>query len=108
MGGVRVDVAASTGCMSLAYLKMAVSHACRRVFIGAPSRSMVVLGGIVVAIVGFLVGLLITEVLIGNPANSSGFDWQLWTDVVLAIVGGGGGSAVARRFMHRSANASLK
>jgi hypothetical protein len=38
---------------------------------------MVVLGGIVGAIVGFLIGLVITEVIIGNPANSSGFDWQL-------------------------------
>ena len=67
---------------------------------------MVVLGGIVGAIVGFLIGLLITEVIIGNPANSSGFDWQLWTDVVLAIAGAVAGSAVARRFMDRSANAS--
>ena len=47
---------------------------------------MVVLGGIVGAIMGFLLGLLITEVIVGNPANGSGFDWQLWTDVVLAIV----------------------
>ena len=61
---------------------------------------MVVLGGIVGAIVGFL----ITEVIIGNPANSSGFDWQLWTEVVLAIAGALAGSAVARRFMHRGAN----
>jgi hypothetical protein len=67
---------------------------------------MVVLGGIAGAIVGFVIGLLITEVIIGNPANSSGFDWQLWTDVVLTIVGAAAGSAVARRFMDRSPNAS--
>jgi hypothetical protein len=64
---------------------------------------MVVLGGVVGAIVGFLIGLLITEVLIGNPANSSGFDWQLWTDVVLAIVGGLAGSALAQRFIRSHA-----
>jgi hypothetical protein len=38
---------------------------------------MVVLGGILRAIAGFLVALLITEVLIGNPPNQTGFDWAL-------------------------------
>jgi hypothetical protein len=67
---------------------------------------MLVLGGIVGAILGFLVGLLITEVIIGNPANGSGFDWQLWTDVVLAIVGAIAGSSLARRFSNRNAKTS--
>jgi uncharacterized membrane protein YvlD (DUF360 family) len=47
--------------------------------------------------VGFLIGLLITEVIIGNPANSSGFDWQFWTDIVLALVGALVGSQLGRR-----------
>jgi hypothetical protein len=59
---------------------------------------VVVIGGIVGAIVGFLIGLLITEVIIGNPANSSGFDWQFWTDIVLALAGGLVGAEIARRF----------
>jgi hypothetical protein len=59
---------------------------------------MVALGGIAGAVFGFLVGLLITEVIIGNAANSSGFDWQFWTDVVLALVGALAGAALARRF----------
>lgn len=66
---------------------------------------MVVLGGIVGGIVGFLIGLLITEAIIGTPADSSGFDWQFWTDVVLAIAGALAGSAVARRFVQGSAGA---
>jgi hypothetical protein len=62
---------------------------------------VVVLGGIVGAILGFLVGLLITEAIVGNPANGSGFDWQLWTDVALAIVGAIAGSSLARRLVNR-------
>jgi uncharacterized membrane protein len=59
--------------------------------------ALIVLGGIVGAILGFLLGLLITEVIVGNSANSSGFDWQLWTDVTLAIVGALAGSSLVRR-----------
>jgi hypothetical protein len=70
---------------------------------GLPSLKMMVLGGIAGAILGFLVGLLITEVIVGNPANGSGFDWQLWTDVVLAIGGAVAGSSLARRFVNRKA-----
>jgi H+/Cl- antiporter ClcA len=59
---------------------------------------MVVLGGIAGAVVGFLLALLITEVIIGNPANSSGFDWRFWTDVVLTLVGALAGTVAVRRF----------
>jgi hypothetical protein len=59
---------------------------------------MVVLGGIAGAVVGFLVALLITEVIAGNPANSSGFDWQFWTDVALTLIGAFAGTAAVRRF----------
>jgi hypothetical protein len=62
---------------------------------------MVVLGGIAGAVVGFLVGLLITEAIIGNPANGSSFDWQFWVDLGLAIVGALAGSAIARTFVSR-------
>jgi uncharacterized membrane protein YeaQ/YmgE (transglycosylase-associated protein family) len=58
------------------------------------------------AILGFLVGLLITEVIVGNRANSSGFDWQFWTDVVLAIVGAVAGSSLARQLVSRRVKAS--
>ena len=69
---------------------------------------MVVLGGVLGGLVGFGVGLLITEVIVGNPANQSGFDWQFWTDIVLAVVGVGIGIAAARRYVtqrsgHRTA-----
>jgi ABC-type antimicrobial peptide transport system permease subunit len=68
---------------------------------------MVVLGGIVGMIMGFLLGLLITQVLEQFPTiRNSSFDGAFWTDVTLAIVGALVGSAVARRFMHRSTNAS--
>jgi uncharacterized membrane protein YvlD (DUF360 family) len=59
---------------------------------------MVILGGIVGGLVGFGLGLLITEVIVGNSASGSGFDWQFWTDIVLAIVGALAGVAVARRY----------
>ena len=62
---------------------------------------MAVVGGIVGALLGFGVGLLLTEVIIGNPANHSGFDWAFWTDAVLAIVGALVGVALARRFRAR-------
>ena len=55
------------------------------------------LGGIVGAIVGFGIGLLITEVIVGNSGTGSGFDWQFWTDILLAVVGALTGAAVARR-----------
>ena len=85
---------------------MSVARPCRARFVGVAFGPMVVLGGIVGAIMGFLLGLLITEVIVGNPANGSGFDWQLWTDVVLAIVGALAGSALARRLVRPSAKAS--
>jgi uncharacterized membrane protein YvlD (DUF360 family) len=59
---------------------------------------MVILGGIVGGLVAFGLGLLITEVIVGNSASGSGFDWQFWTDIVLAIVGALAGVAVARRY----------
>jgi uncharacterized membrane protein YvlD (DUF360 family) len=64
------------------------------------------LGGIVGAIVGFGVGLLITEVIVGNSASGAGFDWQFWTDIVLAVVGALMGSALARRLGNRSPGAA--
>jgi hypothetical protein len=65
---------------------------------------MVVLGGIVGALVGFGVGLLITEAIIGNSASGSGFDWQFWTDIVLAIVGALAGVSLARRLTNPKSN----
>jgi hypothetical protein len=64
--------------------------------------TMTWLGGIVGAIVGFGIGLLITEVIVGNSATGSGFDWQFWTDILLAVVGALTGAAVARRLGNRS------
>jgi uncharacterized membrane protein YvlD (DUF360 family) len=58
---------------------------------------MVAIGGIVGGLVGFGIGLLITEAIIGNSATGTGFDWQFWTDIVLAIVGELVGIVVARR-----------
>jgi uncharacterized membrane protein YvlD (DUF360 family) len=65
---------------------------------GAYALSMVVLGGIAGAIAGFLLSLLITEVLIGNPPNQTGFDWAFWTDILLTIIGAVFGSVLGRRF----------
>lgn len=59
---------------------------------------MVALGGVVGGLVGFGIGLLITEVIVGNSASGTGFDWQFWTDIVLAIVGVLVGISVARRW----------
>ena len=58
---------------------------------------MTVLGGIVGAIVGFGVGLLVTEVIIGNPANQSGFDWILVTDIAFTTLGALAGVSLVRR-----------
>jgi hypothetical protein len=55
------------------------------------------LGAIVGALLGFGVGLLVTEVIFSNPASGSGFDWQFWTDVILAVVGALAGIALTRR-----------
>jgi ABC-type antimicrobial peptide transport system permease subunit len=66
---------------------------------------MVLLGGIVGAILGFLVGLLITEVIFSNPAGGSN-DWQLWVDVVLTAAGALAGTSLTRRFVNRNAKAS--
>jgi hypothetical protein len=66
---------------------------------------MAILGGIVGALVGFGLGLLITEAIIGTPADGTGFDWQFWTDIVLTVVGAMVGVSVARRYVaHRSAH----
>jgi uncharacterized membrane protein YvlD (DUF360 family) len=65
---------------------------------GAYALRMVVLGGIAGAIAGFLLSLLITEVLIGNPPNQTGFDWAFWTDILLTIIGAVFGSVLGRRF----------
>jgi hypothetical protein len=63
---------------------------------------MAVLGAIGGAVAGFLLALLITEVLIGNPPNQTGFDWALWTDVLLTIGGAVAGFLLARRFNSRT------
>jgi ABC-type lipoprotein release transport system permease subunit len=63
---------------------------------------MVVLGGILGAILGFLIALLFTEVIFSNPPKGSGFDWQLWTDVLLTIAGALAGSSLTRRFVKPS------
>jgi ABC-type antimicrobial peptide transport system permease subunit len=55
------------------------------------------IGGIVGGLVGFGIGLLITEAIIGNSATGAGFDWQFWTDIVVTIVGVLVGISVARR-----------
>jgi len=60
---------------------------------------MVVLGGVVGGVAAFGLALLITEVIVGNPANHSGFDWAFWTDVVLTIVGVLAGASLARRYV---------
>ncbi|HET7743224.1 MAG TPA: hypothetical protein VFK76_00630 [Gaiellaceae bacterium] len=62
---------------------------------------MAVVGGVVGGLVGFGIGLLITEVIIGNPADQSGVDWAFWTDIVLAIAGAIVGVALARRTRDR-------
>ena len=56
------------------------------------------MGGIVGGIVGFGVGLLITEVIIGNPPITQAFDWAFWADAVLVVVGVLVGVALARRY----------
>jgi hypothetical protein len=59
---------------------------------------VVVLGGIAGGVLGFLIGLVISEVIFSNSASQSGFDWQFWTDILLAIVGVLTGAALARRW----------
>jgi hypothetical protein len=66
------------------------------------------LGGIVGAIVGFGVGLLITEVIIGNSASGTGFDWQFWTDVVLTVVGALVGSQLVRHLANRPSSTAAR
>ena len=63
---------------------------------------MVVVGGIVGAIVGFGLGLLITEVIIGNPPDQTGFDWVFWFDIVLLVIGAIAGAGLLRRLRERS------
>jgi ABC-type lipoprotein release transport system permease subunit len=65
---------------------------------------MTVLGGIVGAIVGFGVGLLVTEVIIGNPPNQSGFDWIMVMDVVFTAIGALAGVSLARRLTSAKAS----
>lgn len=69
---------------------------------------MVVLGGIVGAILGFGVGLLITEVIFSNPGSgtSGAGDWQLLVDIAFLVAGALAGSSLARRFAKRNANPS--
>ena len=70
---------------------------------------MVVLGGIVGAILGFGVGLLISEVIFSNPPNgpSGSSDWQLLVDVAFIVMGALAGSSFARwRFTNRNVKPS--
>jgi len=63
--------------------------------------AVVWLGRIVGAILGFAIGILLTEVIFSNN--------QSWPDVVpfaLAVVGIVAGSALGRRFANRNANPS--
>ena len=62
---------------------------------------MSVIGGVIGGLAGFGIGLLVTEVIIGNPANHSGFDWAFWTDIVLAVLGVLVGIALGRRLRER-------
>ena len=52
-------------------------------------------------VLGFGIALFITEVIIGNPPDQTGFDWALWTDVLLTIVGVVLGIGAARRVAGR-------
>ena len=63
---------------------------------------MAVLGGIVGAVAGFLLALLITEVLAGGNLSNHPIDWAFWTDILLTIIGAIAGWTVAGRF--RSGN----
>ena len=65
---------------------------------------MVVLGGIVGAILGFGVGLLITEVIFSNPGTgtSGAGDWQLLVDIACLVAGALAGSSLTRRFARRN------
>jgi uncharacterized membrane protein YqaE (UPF0057 family) len=62
---------------------------------------MVVLGGVVGAIVGSLLALLITVVQVGLLRG--GFNWVFWTDILLPTVGAVIGWTFARgsRLPHR-------
>ena len=62
---------------------------------------MAVLGGILGLVVGFVVGILFTEVVFANNAS--------WPDVVpfvLAVAGAVGGAQLGRRFATRRVNAT--
>ena len=69
--------------------------------------SVVVIGGIVGAVLGFLVGLLITEVIIGNPANGVGIDWQFWVDIASLVLGALVGASLTRRLAERRAKVKV-
>ena len=102
MSGREILPRLFTGSKSLAY------HPKKNTLpIGVRSVAMVVLGGVVGVIAGFLLGLLITEVIVGNSASSSGFDWQFWTDVLLlAVVGAIAGCALGRRLRRSNVGVS--
>jgi cation transporter-like permease len=66
---------------------------------------MVVLGGIVGFVVGFGVGLLITEVIFSNPGTGDPtIDWAFWTDIVLSTLGALVGVTVTRHLARRGVN----
>ena len=69
---------------------------------------MVVLGGIAGAVLGFLVGLLITEVIFSNPGTgtSGAGDWHLLVDIAFLVAGALAGSSLMRRFAKRNAKLS--
>jgi len=58
---------------------------------------MAVVAGTVGGLIGFGLGLVLTEVIIGNPPDQTGFDWVFMVDFVFAVVGVLVGVEVARR-----------
>jgi uncharacterized membrane protein YeaQ/YmgE (transglycosylase-associated protein family) len=48
------------------------------------------------------------QVIVGNSASGTGFDWQFWTDIVLTVVGALVGSQLVRRLGNRSPSAAKR